>query len=155
MNKFMETANNEAMAAVALGDGGPFGAVIVRDGAVVAQAHNEVIKNNDPTAHAEVVAIRRASVALGRFDLADCVIYASCEPCPMCLAAIFWARIKTAYYGCTRLDAAASGFDDNLIYEYIKNPAAFPRSLRLIAVDSRECRQVMEFWQKKTDKTLY
>lgn len=155
MKRFMEIAGKEAVTAVASGDGGPFGAVIVKGDTVIAQAHNQVIKSNDPTAHAEIVAIRQASAVLGRFDLSDCKIYASCEPCPMCLSAIFWARIKTAYYGCTRLDAAASGFDDNVIYEYLKNPAAYPSSLRLIAVGHEDCLAAMQLWRRKEDKTTY
>jgi len=98
------------------GAGGPFGAVIVRDGVVLAEAANMVTATNDPTAHAEVVAIRKACAALQSFDLAGCTIYCSCEPCPMCLSAIYWARIQTIYYGCTAEDAAAAGFDDARLY---------------------------------------
>lgn len=99
------------------GKGGPFGAVIVKDGEVIAQSANRVVPDNDPTAHAEVAAIRLACKALNSFDLSGCSIYASCEPCPMCLGAIYWARIDKVYYANTKLDAAAIGFDDAFIYE--------------------------------------
>src|SRR5512136_691190 len=112
MRKFMRMAIREAEKGMRRNEGGPFGAVIVKDGKVVARAHNRVIKTNDPTAHAEVVAIRKATAKLKRFDLSDCEIYASCEPCPMCFAAIHWAKMRTLYFGCSRKDAAAIGFDD-------------------------------------------
>lgn len=96
--------------------GGPFGAVIVKDGAVIAEGSNQVTSSNDPTAHAEVVAIRAACQALGDFSLIDCTIYSSCEPCPMCLGSIYWARLARLVFACTREDAARAGFDDELIY---------------------------------------
>ena len=101
MHPLMKIASEEAAAAARNNEGGPFGAVIVREGEVVARGHNEVLKSNDPTAHAEMVTIRRAAASLGRFDLSDCVLYTSCEPCPMCLSAIYWARIPTVFFGCT------------------------------------------------------
>lgn len=101
MNKFMDFANQEAIRGFMQDAGGPFGAVIVREGKIVASAHNEVLKTNDPTAHAEVNAIRKAAAILNKFDLSDCELYTSCEPCPMCLAAIYWARITKVYYGCS------------------------------------------------------
>jgi tRNA(Arg) A34 adenosine deaminase TadA len=113
---YMRRAIELASENVRLGAGGPFGAVIVREGTVLAEGANMVTAINDPTAHAEVVAIRRACAALNTFDLAGCTIYCSCEPCPMCLAAIYWARIETVYYGCTAEDAAAAGFDDAQLY---------------------------------------
>ena len=121
MNRFIEMANEEALTGSSVNDGGPFGAVITKAGKVISRGHNEVLKTNDPTAHAEMVAIRRAAQALGSYDLSGCEIHSSCEPCPMCLAAIYWARISKVYYGCTKEDAARIGFDDNAIYEYIKN----------------------------------
>src|SRR3989338_5861362 len=115
MNKFMELAVKEAFKALKQNTGGPFGAIIIRNGKIIAKGHNKVIKTNDPTAHAEIVAIRKASARLKRFDLSDCVIYSSCEPCPMCFAAIHWAKMKKLYYGCTKKDAANLGFDDKFI----------------------------------------
>ena len=105
------------------GDGGPFGAVIVKDEQIVGSGWNRVLKTNDPTAHAEIVAIRDACSRLNTYWLDDCRIYASCEPCPMCLAAIYWARLSSLYYGATRKDAAAIGFNDDLIYNEIQLPA--------------------------------
>ena len=104
------------------GSGGPFGAVIARDGEVVAEGWNQVTSANDPTAHAEVVAIRRACTALGRFDLSDCEIYTSCEPCPMCLGAIYWSRVKAFYYAASKEDAARGQFDDSFIYSELNKP---------------------------------
>ena len=100
--------------------GGPFGAVIVKDGKIVAEGSNCVTLNNDPTAHAEVTTIRKACTALNTFDLSGCEIYTSCEPCPMCLSAIYWARIERIYYGCNKVDAKNIGFDDSFIYEQIE-----------------------------------
>ena len=155
MHPFMKIASEEAAAAARNNEGGPFGAVIVRDGEVVARGHNEVLKSNDPTAHAEMVTIRRAAASLGRFDLSDCVLYTSCEPCPMCLSAIYWARIHTVFFGCTKEDAAAIGFDDEAIYEYIRHPEQHQAELRLIAQDREECLHNFEEWRNKADKTMY
>jgi guanine deaminase len=155
LNKFMKIANEEAIQGITSNEGGPFGAVIIKDGVIVAQGHNEVLKTNDPTAHAEVVAIRKASALLGRFDLSDCEIYSSCEPCPMCLAAIFWSRIKVVNYGCTKRDAAAIGFDDDLIYEFIKDTASHTDSLQLVPMDREECLKNFSLWLEKDDKVSY
>ena len=106
------------------GEGGPFGVVIVRQGIIVAEGNNQVLATLDPTAHAEVVAIRRAAQALKRFDLSDCVIYTSCEPCPMCLGAIYWARLAAIHYANTRQDAARIGFDDEFFYQELAHPLA-------------------------------
>jgi guanine deaminase len=119
---FMEKAIALATENVTSGGGGPFGAVIVRDGKVVAIGTNLVTATNDPTAHAEVVAIRNACLALGSFWLSGCHIYTSCEPCPMCLAAIYWARCEAIFYGSRAADAAAAGFDDAFLYEEMKRP---------------------------------
>ncbi len=119
---FMEKAIALATENVTSGRGGPFGAVIVRDGKVVATGTNLVASTNDPTAHAEVVAIRNAAAALAAFDLAGCEIYSSCEPCPMCLAAIYWSHCDAIFYGNTSADAAAAGFDDAFLYEELKLP---------------------------------
>jgi guanine deaminase len=123
MNDYMHEAIVEARKGMQSGHGGPFGALIVNNGTVVARAHNEVLTTNDPTAHAEILAIRRASTELERFDLSDCEIYSSCEPCPMCFAAIHWAKIRRLYFACTRGDAAEIGFDDDYIYRVIRGEA--------------------------------
>jgi len=112
----MRLAITESVKGMRSGEGGPFGCVIVRNGLLVAKGHNRVIGTNDPTAHAEIVALRRAAKRLGRFDLSDCELYASCEPCPMCLSAIYWARISKVYYANTKSDAAKIGFVDEFIY---------------------------------------
>ncbi len=120
--EFMRQAIALATENVSSGRGGPFGAVIVRDGAVVATGVNQVTVTNDPTAHAEVVAIRRACAELGVFSLEGCEMYTSCEPCPMCLAAIYWSRMDAIFFGNTAADAAAAGFDDAFLYEELKKP---------------------------------
>ena len=155
MHPFMKIASEEAVAGARNNEGGPFGAVIVREGEVVARGHNEVLKSNDPTAHAEMVTIRRAAAALGRFDLSDCVLYTSCEPCPMCLSAIYWARIPTVFFGCSKEDAADIGFDDQAIYEYIRHPEQHQAELCLIPQDLEECLRNFEEWRNKADKTMY
>ena len=155
MHPFMKIASEEAVAGARNNEGGPFGAVIVREGEVVARGHNEVLKSNDPTAHAEMVTIRRAAAVLGRFDLSDCVLYTSCEPCPMCLSAIYWARIPTVFFGCTKEDAADIGFDDQAIYEYIRHPEQHQAELCLISQDREECLRNFEEWRNKADKTMY
>jgi tRNA(Arg) A34 adenosine deaminase TadA len=119
---FMEKAIALATENVTSGLGGPFGAVIVRNDEVVATGVNRVTATNDPTAHGEIVAIRNACTALGTFQLNGCHIYTSCEPCPMCLAAIYWARFDAIFYGCCAADAAAAGFDDAFLYEELKRP---------------------------------
>ena len=115
MNEYMRIAIEEAEEGVRCDHGGPFGAVVVYNGKVIARGHNRVIATNDPTAHAEMEVIREAARKLGRFDLSDCEIYSSCEPCPMCFSAIHWAKMKNLYFGCSREDAADIGFDDNFI----------------------------------------
>ena len=119
---FMREAIKEAAAGMHNGRGGPFGCVIVRRGELIARGNNCVTSTNDPTAHAEITAIREACRKLATFSLADCELYTSCEPCPMCLAAAYWARIPTLFYANTRVDAAAIGFDDDFIYEQIPLP---------------------------------
>ena len=136
------------------GFGGPFGAVVVRDGQVIAEGYNQVTSTNDPTAHAEVSAIRAACTALQSFSLADCTLYTSCEPCPMCLGAIYWARFERVVYANTRVDAAAIGFDDDHIYrEFVKPIAA--RAIPFTHLPSEEGRAVFAAWQAKPDKVLY
>lgn len=136
------------------GNGGPFGAVVVKDGVVIAEGWNRVTSSHDPTAHAEIVAIRAACAALGSFSLAACEIYTSCEPCPMCLAAIYWARLARIYYGNERADAARIGFDDDLLYREIAAPIA-ARRLPMTRLLADEARLAFEEWEKKPDKTPY
>ncbi len=151
---FFKIALEEAKKGMENGEGGPFGAVIVKDGKIIAKAHNEVLKTNDPTAHAEVVAIRKASKKLKRFDLSDCEIYSTCEPCPMCLSAIYWAKIKKLYYICTREEAAEIGFDDNYIYEAISSNDREKR-LKKIKIEDSNCKILFEEWSEKEDKVQY
>jgi len=134
--------------------GGPFGAVVVRDGKIVGRGWNQVTSTNDPTAHAEVVAIRDACKTLNTFKLDDCELYTSCEPCPMCLAASYWARLKKLYYGNTRKDAAAIGFDDEFLYTQIALPID-QRSLVLEQCCGPEALHAFEEWKNKADKIPY
>ncbi|WP_368484213.1 nucleoside deaminase [Thalassospira lucentensis] len=136
------------------GCGGPFGAVIVRDGKVIAEGWNNVTSKHDPTAHAEVSAIRAACEKLGRHDLVGCEIYTSCEPCPMCLAAIYWARLDKIYYANGRDDAAAIGFDDQFLYDEVAKPMS-DRTLPIEHVDVPEAREVFAAWEDKEDKIEY
>ncbi|WHY01552.1 nucleoside deaminase [Neobacillus sp. DY30] len=119
---FMKKAIEEALNNVLTNHGGPFGAIVVKDGKIIGVGRNEVTSSNDPTAHAEVQAIRAACGYLKDFQLTDCEIYTSCEPCPMCIGAIYWARPKAVYYACTKQDAAKIGFDDQFIYEQLELP---------------------------------
>lgn len=148
----MEEAFKEARKGMESNDGGPFGAAIVREGKVVASGHNEVLLTNDPTAHAEMIAIRKASNILGRFDLSDCILYTTCYPCPMCMSAIFWARIPTVYYASSMNDAAEGGFDDRIFYEMIRNPEA---SLDLRPIDAEKGKVLFTQWLDKDNRTLY
>jgi guanine deaminase len=154
MNPFMQIAVAEASRGVAAGHGGPFGAAVVRGKDVVVRAHNEVVSTPDPTAHAEILALRRAAAALGRFDLSDCEIFSTCEPCPMCLAAIHWARIKRIYYGCTAADAAAIGFDDQAIYAALRGPGGTDL-VDSVQIDREECLEPFREWTGKTDRVRY
>lgn len=150
----MEEAIREAFIGMRKGDGGPFGAIIVKNGKIIATAHNTVLKDNDPTAHAEINVIRKASKKLKRFDLSDCEIYSNCEPCPMCLAAIEWARIKKLYYGNTRQDAHNIGFSDKIIYEEIK---LFPKTkkLKVTQLNNAKLKELFKEWKNKKDKIKY
>ncbi len=143
-----------ARAHMEAGEGGPFGAVVVCGDAVVGEGWNRVTSDHDPTAHAEIVAIRAACARLGRFSLDGCVIYASCEPCPMCLAAIYWARIDRLVYGAAREDAARAGFDDALIYDEIARPPE-ARHLPARRMLAEEARAVLRAWEDKPDKIPY
>lgn len=134
--------------------GGPFGAVVVKDGRIIGRGWNQVTTTNDPTAHAEVVAIRDACRELKSFHLEGCRIYASCEPCPMCLAAIFWARIDRIYFACTRQDAAAAGFDDEFFYAELDRPVA-ERHVTSIQLARGEALKVFDAWRAAPDKVAY
>lgn len=136
------------------GDGGPFGAVVVKDGKIVAEGSNSVTLENDPTAHAEVVAIRKACKELETFDLSGCEIYTSCEPCPMCLSSMYWAHIGRYYYGCTQDDAKEIGFDDSFIYREIE---LAPKDRQILSIQClhREAQGAFDRWKKKEDKTEY
>ena len=136
------------------GAGGPFGAVVVKDGQVVAEGWNQVTSTNDPTAHAEVVAIRRACTALGRFDLRGAVLYTSCEPCPMCLAAAYWARLDAVVFGNTRVEAAAIGFDDQWLYDEVPKPIE-ARSLPMRRLLGAEALEAFAAWAEKPSKIAY
>ncbi|MCF8335659.1 MAG: nucleoside deaminase [Bacteroidales bacterium] len=134
--------------------GGPFGAVIVKDNEIIARAGNTVTPSNDPTAHAEINAIRKAAQYLNNFDLSGCVIYSSCEPCPMCLGAIYWARLERIYFAAGNADARYAGFDDSFIYNEIKKPFA-QRSIQTIQMLRDEAFEVLEKWRQKEDKIQY
>ncbi len=150
---FMRKAIELALENVKCG-GGPFGAVIVRDGEIVATGVNRVTANNDPTAHAEVSAIRAACTRLGTFDLSGCVIYTSCEPCPMCLGAIYWARLDKIYYGANQHDAAAVNFDDSFIYRELElKPADRHKPVENILHD--EALAPFDLWRTTENKTEY
>lgn len=134
--RFLGLAIAEAIRGAKAGQGGPFGAVIVKDGVVIAKASNAVVANNDPTAHAEVQAIRAACAALGSFKLDGCDVYASCEPCPMCLGAILWARPRALYFAATREEAAQAGFDDAVFYQALSGDASLALARERVACDA-------------------
>ena len=152
--KFMREALHLAEAGMRHGRGGPFGCVVVRQGEIVGRGHNRVTSTNDPTAHAEVVAIRDACANLETFQLNDCELYTSCEPCPMCLAAIYWARIPQVYFGNTRTDAAAIGFDDDFIYQQIPLPPD-QRTVKMGVLLRDEAQAAFREWAAKSDKVRY
>jgi guanine deaminase len=151
--EFMREAIRIAVDSVSSG-GGPFGAVIVRDEAIVGRGSNQVTSRNDPTAHAEIVAIRDACERLKTFQLSECILYASCEPCPMCLGAIYWARIKRVFFASTRSDAAEAGFDDDLIYRELALPFE-RRALEMRQLMRDEALAVFAEWEAKPDKVRY
>ncbi len=151
---FMRRAIARGAEAIGANRGGPFGAVVVRDGRIVAEGANRVTSANDPTAHAEIVAIREACQALGAFSLAGAEIFSSCEPCPMCLAAIYWARLDRLWFANTRADAAAIGFDDALIYREIALPIT-ARAIPTTQLLADEARATFTEWQAKRDKVRY
>ena len=134
--------------------GGPFGAIVVKEGRVIASSGNRVTPHLDPTAHAEVMAIRLACQVLGDFQLTDCTLYTSCEPCPMCLGAIYWARLKEVYYACNRLDAASAGFDDSFIYDEIPKPPA-ERSIAMHYLNIADANSPFQAWDRLENKVRY
>lgn len=152
--KYMRVAIALSEQNVEKGEGGPFGAVIVKDGKIIAQSANTVTTSNDPTAHAEVSAIRLAAKALGTFDLSGCTIYTSCEPCPMCLGAIYWARISKMYYANTRIEAQEIGFDDNFIYQELELPTN-ERSLPAEQILNKEASRAFSMWTNSEKKVHY
>jgi guanine deaminase len=152
--EFMQEAIALAKAGMQRGDGGPFGCVIVKDGRIIGRGNNKVTSTNDPTAHAEVVAIREACRELGDFQLTGCVLYTSCEPCPMCLGAIYWARPDRIVLAGTREDAADAGFDDQMIYDEL--PLAIEdRRIPTTSMLRERAQEVFEQWKAAPDKTLY
>jgi guanine deaminase len=152
MNRWMQIAYDEATAGMLDNEGGPFGAVILRDGKLIAKAHNRVLSSNDPTAHAEVNSIREASQKLGTFNLSDCVLHTTCMPCPMCLGAIMWARISTVYYGASQSDAQRGGFDDLRFYEMLQGKE---KGLTLTQIDHKESVVLFDIWNEKENRILY
>lgn len=150
MQKAIELAKKGMLS----GNGGPFGCIIVKDGKIVGQGSNMVLKTKDPTAHAEVVAIRDACKNLDNFQLDGCEVYTSCEPCPMCLGAIFWARPAKVFFACTKEDAADAGFDDAFIYQEIEVKPE-NRQIPMIPLMREESLEAFELWKEKGDKTLY
>ena len=158
MNEFMEVAIDLSYDNFDKNYGGPFGACVVKDGKIIGKGINKVIKNNDPTAHAEIVAIRDACKSLKSHDLSGCELYTSCYPCPMCLSAIIWANIKKVYYGNTKEDAANIGFRDDYIYEYIEKLSKNIEDneiLNLKSMNREEAIKVFERYQQDKDKITY
>lgn len=152
--KFMHEAIALSRKGVEQNEGGPFGCIVVKDDQIVGRGNNRVTSSNDPTAHAEVVAIRDACRNLNSFQLEGCEIYTSCEPCPMCLGAIYWARPSKVYFGNTREDAAGIDFDDSMIYEEITKNIA-ERKIPIQSICREEALKIFELWRKKPDKILY
>lgn len=151
---FLQQALQLAVDNVDSGEGGPYGAVIVKDNQVIAASANKVTSTIDPTAHAEIMAIRAACQHLKDFRLTGCVLYTSCEPCPMCLGAIYWARLDKVYYACNRFDAAAANFDDSFIYDEINLLPQF-RSIPMLNINLPNAREPFEAWNQKVDKIPY
>lgn len=155
MNEYMKVAKELAEENLTTNAGGPFGACVVKNGEIIGRGSNKVISENDPTAHAEIMAIRDACKSLGTYDLSDCELYTSCYPCPMCLSAIIWANIKKVYYGNTKEDAANIGFRDDFIYEYIKNGNNNADVLSLESMDREETIKAFDEYKNKDDKVNY
>ena len=153
-DSWMSQAIQLAIENVRAGAGGPFAALVVRDGQVIGRGANRVTSSHDPTAHAEIVAIREACRSLGHFQLAECEIYTTCEPCPMCLGAIYWARPAKVYYASTRQDAARAGFDDSFIYDQLQ-VALDQRSIPMLQLMREEAAEALRAWKSKPDKLKY
>jgi len=152
--EFLAEAARLALESVRRDRGGPFGAVVVKDDRIIGRGGNQVLGTNDPTAHAEIVAIRDACRVLGTFSLEGCELYTTGEPCPMCLAAVYWARIEKIYYVFSTHRIAEAGFDDEFIYREIRQPESF-RRIKIIPQNNRSAEQALEEWKKKEDKVLY
>ena len=158
MNEYMEEAIKLSEENLKTNAGGPFGACIVKEGVIIGKGSNNVLKNNDPTAHAEIMAIRDACSNINSYDLSGCELYTSCYPCPMCLSAIIWANIKTVYYGNNKEDAANIGFRDDFIYDFINNLVDGNENsniLKLESMDRDETIKVFDEYMNKKDKTIY
>ena len=152
--QFMQAAIQLAEKGVATNSGGPFGAVVVKNGEIIGEGYNSVTSLNDPTAHAEIIAIRDACKKLNSFQLEECTIYTSCEPCPMCLGAIYWARPKKVFYAGTKTDAAAFGFDDQFIYDELEHDIN-NRKIVFENISREKAIPVFKKWEAKSDKTEY
>ena len=157
MNEYMKVAKELSDDNLLTNVGGPFGACIVKDGKIIGKGSNHVLSNNDPTAHAEVMAIRDACENINTYDLSGCEVYTSCYPCPMCLSAIIWSNIKKVYYGNTKEDAAEIGFRDDFIYDYIKTLSDNPKKdvLDMESMDREETIKTFKKFSEKEDKTIY
>ncbi len=153
MNKYMKIAKELSEENLITNVGGPFGACVVQNGKIIGKGSNHVLSNNDPTAHAEIMAIRDACKNINSYDLSGCELYTSCYPCPMCLSAIIWSNIKIVYYGNTKEDAANIGFRDEFIYNYIKNNDS--STLKLECIDREETIKTFNKFSKKNDKIIY
>ncbi|MGR8980005.1 MAG: nucleoside deaminase [Gammaproteobacteria bacterium] len=152
--KFLQMAVDIAVENVSTGQGGPYGAVVVKDNRPIASSGNRVTHDLDPTAHAEIMAIRQACRKLTDFQLTGCILYTNCEPCPMCLGAIYWARLDRVYFACDRLVAAEAHFDDCFIYDEIEITPS-ERSIPMLQLDLPNARQPFQIWADKADKVLY
>lgn len=155
MNKYMKFAKELSDENLKTNAGGPFGACIVKDGKILGKGSNNVLSNNDPTAHAEIIAIREACQNLNSYDLSGCELYSTCYPCPMCLSATIWANIKKVYYGNTKEDAAKIGFRDDMIYDFIKNSSNDSNLLDLERIDQEETIKSFNEFDEKIDKIIY
>lgn len=155
IDQLMSLAAKEAENNLKTGDGGPFGAVIANDQGILVKAHNQVLKNQDPTAHAEITAIRKATQKLGSYDLSGYTLYTSCYPCPMCLGAIIWSNIKVVYYGNTAKDAAKIGFRDDYIYDFIKGNGHDKEVLDLKPSNRSQTIKAFDEFEKQQTKTMY
>ena len=152
--KFMQEAVALSENGMNNNEGGPFGCVIVKDDTIIGRGNNKVISNNDPTAHAEIVAIREACKSINSFQLDGCELYTSCEPCPMCLGAIYWARPKIIYYANSKDDAKHAGFDDSMIYQEM-NCDLNDRKIPIIQISSDKAKEIFDLWENKKDKKSY